>query len=73
MDIHVEKIELAKLLLNTNNPSIIQAIKTIFKKSEMNDFWDTLSNTQQKEIQEASQEIKNGQVSDYDKFIAKHQ
>ena len=33
MNIQAEKIELTKLLLNTENPSIIQAIKDIFTKA----------------------------------------
>jgi hypothetical protein len=32
MNIQAEKIELAKLLLSTYNPKIMQSIKQIFKK-----------------------------------------
>ena len=72
MDIHAEKIELAKLLLNTDNPSIIQSIKDVFKKAKSTDFWDTLSFEQQNEIKEASKEIENGEITDYEKFMSKH-
>ncbi len=72
MDIHAEKIELTKLLLNTNNPSIIQSIKDIFNKDKSSDFWDTLSSDQQKEIREGSIELENGETVDYDKFMLKH-
>jgi hypothetical protein len=72
MNIHVEKIELTKLLLNTNNPSIIQSIKDIFKKDKSSDFWDTLSPDQQKEIREGTIELKNGETIDYEKFMLKH-
>ena len=60
MNIHLEKIELAKLLLNIDNPSVIQSIKDILKKAKTSDFWDTLTLDQQKEIKDASLEIKNG-------------
>ena len=72
MNIQTEKIELTKLLLNTDNPLIIQSIKEIFKKANTSDFWDTLSFEQKKEIEEASLEIENGEVSDYEKFMSKH-
>lgn len=72
MNIHLEKIELAKLLLNTDNPSVIQSIKDILKKAKTSDFWDTLSSDQQKEIKEASLEIENGETVDYENFMSKH-
>ncbi|MDC9721468.1 MAG: hypothetical protein PSN34_01680 [Urechidicola sp.] len=72
MNIHAEKIELTKLLLNTDNPTIIQSIKDIFKKAKSSDFWDSLSFEQQKEIKEASLEIEKGETTDYEEFMSKH-
>ena len=71
MDIQAEKIELVKMLLDTENPKIIESIKKIFKK-EAADFQDDLSVEQCKEIEKASLEIKNGEVMDYDTFMQKH-
>ena len=42
MNIQAEKIELLKLLLDTNNPKIIQLIKQIFEQEKNADFWDEL-------------------------------
>lgn len=72
MNIQAEKIELTKLLLNTDNPLIIQSIKDIFKKAKASDFWDDLSFDQQKEIKNASIEINKGETTDYEKFMKKH-
>lgn len=72
MNIQAEKIELLKMLLETENPKIIESIKKIFKKEEASDFWDDLSVEQHKEIEKASLEIKNGEVTDYDTFMQKH-
>jgi len=72
MDIQTEKIELAKLLLNTNNPKIIQSIKQIFKKEKTADFWDELTSDQKKEIKTARKEIKDEKSSDYESFMTKH-
>src|SRR5690606_21067681 len=40
LDNPAEKIELVKMLLNTDNPRIIQSIKEILIKEKSKDFWD---------------------------------
>ncbi len=72
MNIQAEKIELAKLLLSTNNPKIIQSIKQIFKKEKATDFWDDLSSEQQAEIIQGITEIQEGKVTDYNSFMVNH-
>ena len=72
MNIEAEKIQLAKMLLDTQNPKIIESIKNIFKKEETLDFWTELSLEQRTEIEKASIEIENGEVTDYDSFMQKH-
>lgn len=72
MNIQAEKIELAKLLLSTNDPKIIQSIKEIFKKEKAADFWDKLTPDQKKEIKKARKEIKEGKSSDFESFMSKH-
>ncbi|WP_373060269.1 hypothetical protein [Zunongwangia sp. H14] len=72
MNIQAEKIELAKLLLNTDNPKIIKSIKQIFKKEKTTDFWEDLSSDQKREIKEATKQIEQGETADYEYFMAKH-
>jgi len=72
MDIQTEKVRLMQLLLNTDNPSIIQSIKDIFNKNKTKDFWDELTVEQQKEIKQGSKEIDEGKTTDYDTFMSKH-
>lgn len=72
MDIQAEKIQLAKLLLETENLNIIKSIKTIFKQNKEFDFWDELSAEQKDEIEKASIEIENGEITNYDSFMQKH-
>ena len=49
MDIQSEKLELIKLLLETNDNAIIEAVKNIFK-AHKKDVWKDLSPEQQEEI-----------------------
>lgn len=72
MNIQTEKIRLAKLILDTENPKIIEAVIKIFKKEITADFWDELSSGQKAEIDKASEEIEKGEFIDYDDFIQKH-
>ncbi len=72
MDIHAEKIALTKLLLNTDNLTVIQSIRAIFKKEDTVDFWDELSIEEQEEIKKASKEIEEGKTVNYDVFMEKH-
>ena len=72
MNIQAEKIELIKLLLNTDNPKILKSIKQIFKKEKNIDFWEKLSPEQQYEIEAADLEIMEDKTTDYESFIAKH-
>ena len=60
------------MLLNTNDPKIIQSIKQIFKNQGAADFWDELTTEQQAEINQGISEIENGDVVDFDSFMAKH-
>ncbi|CAM4056436.1 hypothetical protein [Gillisia hiemivivida] len=72
MNIQAEKIKLVKMLLNTNNPRIIQSIKQIFKKETSSDFLDDLNSDQIAEIKKASLEIKEGKTTDYETFMNKY-
>ena len=72
MDIQAEKIQLVKMLLDTQNPKIIESIKNIFKREKTVDFWAELSLEERNEIEKASIEIENGKVTDYDSFMQKH-
>ena len=72
MNLQAEKIELIKLLLNTDNPKIIQSIKDVFKRTKPTDFWNKLSFEQQEEIKQGSKEILEGKTTDYETFIEKH-
>ena len=38
MNIQAEKIEIGRLILETNNPGILESVKSIFKKSVNTDF-----------------------------------
>lgn len=63
MDLQSEKLELIKMLLETNDKVIIDAVKNIFK-SEKKDVWKQLSPEQQEEIDLRIQEANRGDQVD---------
>lgn len=72
MNIQAEKLELMKMILDTDSPSILNSIKKILSRESKKDFWDTLPQSQREEILKGIEEIENGEIVDYNDFIKKH-
>jgi hypothetical protein len=72
MNIQAEKIEIMKLILETENPSILESVKNIFNKCKTEDFWETLSKDQKEDILQGIKEVENGEVVDYENLMSKH-
>ena len=68
MDIRLEKLELMKMLMETENPSVLQAIRIIFQKEEK-DWWDDLTEEQKEFLEESLKQADNGEVHDFNAFI----
>ncbi|QQS50213.1 MAG: hypothetical protein IPM71_11505 [Bacteroidota bacterium] len=72
MNIQAEKLEIMRMILETDNPSILDSIKKIFKKQASRDFWETIPQSQKDDILHGMQQIENGDVVDYEDFIKKY-
>lgn len=72
MNIQTEKLKILHQILETDNPTIIDSIKKIFKKQADNDFWDTLSQPKKNDILKGIQEIENGKLVDYEAVMKRH-
>lgn len=72
MNIQAEKLELVRMILDTDNPNILSSIKRIFTSSKKVDFWDGLPQSQKDEILMGIEEIENGETTDYEEFMKKH-
>ncbi len=64
MDLQSEKIELVKLLLETESSEVINEIKAIFKK-QGNDFYDDLPQHVKDSIETGIKEIEAGEVYEH--------
>ncbi len=72
MNIQAEEIELMKLILETDNPIILQSVKNIFNRNTTADFWATLTQDQREDILLGIKDIENGDVLDYNDFMKKY-
>jgi hypothetical protein len=72
MNIQAEKLEIMRMILETENPSILESVKSLFKKDDKKDFWKTLTKDQKEEILNGIEEVENGDVVDYENFMKKH-
>ena len=70
MDIQTSKIELTKLILNIDNPSLIEKIKDLLI-SETSDFWPTLSDPQKEELKLGIQQLNDGERIAFKDFLKK--
>ena len=68
MDIQLEKIELMKKLLETNDESVIESIKNIFSTSKK-DWWEELTAEQKEILAESLKQADKGEVHDFNTFI----
>jgi len=66
MDIQAEKIELAKLILSTDDTSIIKKVKALFKGKD-EDQWNSLPASVRRSINESIEQANQGQFIALDK------
>lgn len=72
MNIQAEKLELMKMILETDNPKILESIKNLFRNERKADFWDSLSEEQKQEIELGIGEVEDGKTVDYETIMRKH-
>lgn len=72
MDIHAEKNLLIKMILETDDISLLNKVKLFFASSNKKDFWHELTKEQKAEIEAGIEDIDNGKFVDYNSFMLKH-
>lgn len=70
MDIQSTKIELVKTILAIENSEFIQKVADFISKERV-DFWNELSASEQKEIQQGIDNLNKGKRVSYDSFLKK--
>ncbi len=68
MDIQTSKIELAKLILNIENKSVLEKIINVLK-TEQSDFWNELSKAEKVEIKMGIEQLDSGKRTSVEDFL----
>ncbi|NTW31818.1 MAG: hypothetical protein HGB12_04205 [Bacteroidetes bacterium] len=71
MNIQSVKLELLKMIINTDNPSVLDKIMGIFQ-NEKQDFWSNFSKEEQEDIIAGIDELDKDEKYNYDEIIKKH-
>jgi hypothetical protein len=72
MNIQTEKIAIAKMILDIDDPAILESIKNLLKKEAETDFWNTLSIKEKEDIEKGITEIENCDTVEYVEYMRKH-
>ncbi|MFN3555765.1 MAG: hypothetical protein ACK4VN_07370 [Bacteroidales bacterium] len=72
MNIQTTKLHLMKLILESQNVEMLEAIRKLLSKETREDFWNSLSNEQKEEIEAGIAEVEEGEIVDYEAILKKH-
>jgi len=72
MNIQTQKINLAKMILETDNPTILESVKNIFVKAKQQDFWETMPVEQKQEIEKGLSDILREDTVEYESIMKKY-
>lgn len=68
MDIQTLKIELTRLILETESTDVLKKLLTDLKK-EKSDFWLDLTDDQKAEIEISRKQVQNGETEDWESIV----
>lgn len=71
MNIQAEKIEIVKMILETDNEFLLKSVRSIIEQEQKTDFWNALSSDQKEDIELGLREIEKGETVDYDQLMKK--
>ncbi len=69
MDIQTLKIDLARKILNSNKPSVLEEIDEILKREDPQDWWDELPSEIQDSILEGLNESESGNLLTHEQVV----
>lgn len=68
MNLQAEKLEIVRMLLNTNDKALIREVKALFKSREA-DWWDEMDGQQKQVIQEGLDQADHGQTVPHEEAV----
>lgn len=72
MNIQYEKLEVAKMVLNTDNKKILNRIRAIFREEDDMDLWDELPERIKKSVETAIKQANSGKLKSHADVLKKY-
>jgi len=72
MNIQDEKLEIMKMVLETDDPDILKSIKELLKKESPTNYWDNWPEDKKDDIFLEIEDPENDETEDFDEFIKKY-
>jgi hypothetical protein len=69
MNIQAEKIEIVKMILETDNEFLLKSVRSIIEQEQKSDFWNALNSDQKEDIELGLREIEKGETVDYEELM----
>nr|MBS0037236.1 hypothetical protein [Saprospiraceae bacterium] len=74
MNIKAEKLRLIEWLLNVEDQSVIEKLKWLKEnKTDVDDWWDEISDAERTSIDRGLEDLKNGRVTPHEKVKKKYE
>jgi predicted transcriptional regulator len=69
MNLHEKKLEIVQLILNTEKPSILEKVEAVLKKEKITDWWNEISEAEQKAIEKGFSEADSGKMIPHEEVM----
>lgn len=69
MDIQTLKIDLARKILNSNTPSVLEKVKQILKEENSEDWWNEIPPEIQEAIQDGLNQAESGDLLTHEQVV----
>jgi len=69
MNLEAKKLELVKLILNTEKKSVLAKVEAVLKMEKDSDWWDEISEAEKEEIEKGIAEADSGQLIPNDEIM----
>lgn len=69
MNLQAKKLELVKMILNTDKPAILAKVEAVLKKEKGADWWDETGEAERNAIEEGIAEADRGELIPHEKVM----
>lgn len=73
MNLQARKLELVQMILNTDQPNLLEKVSQILKQEKEADWWDELPLSVQESVKKGMEQAKRGETRPHSEVMKKYQ